>query len=104
MKLIAVCCVALLGLLSPATAGDIGFRLSPNPANDKVNILLPATAQSTMRVEVYSVLGNRLFDKEIPANMGGTYSIDCSRFAEGMYLIKVSTATSASVKRLKVQH
>ena len=104
MKLTAVLFVALLGFLSPVNAGDIGFKLSPNPANDKVNIILPATAQASMRIEVYSVLGNRLFNREIPTQLGNTYTLDCSGYAEGMYLIKVSTGNSASVKRLKVQH
>jgi hypothetical protein len=103
MKLFAVLCVALLGLVGPANAGDIGFRLSPNPASDKVNIILPATAQAYTRIEVYTVLGNRLLSREIPGNMGNSYSLDCSGFAEGMYLIKLSNANSASVKRLKVQ-
>ncbi len=58
------------------------FAIFPNPATDKINI---ASEAEIVKVELYSLLGNKVLDKITSE----TTAVDVSALAKGTYIIKV---------------
>jgi len=57
------------------------IKLSPNPANSYVNIV----ADSPMKLEVYSLLGNQIYSESLSE---GSNTISVSNYPAGVYLMK----------------
>lgn len=69
------------------------FSISPNPANDSPTITSTNTAIES--VEVFNVLGKKIFFKEnINKN---TYTIPISSKAKGIYIIKINNLISTKI-------
>ena len=58
------------------------FNLSPNPASHIVNIILPNDLAT--RIEIYDVLGKRVFIRKINESMG----LNISSLKDGLYIVK----------------
>lgn len=76
------------------------FSVSPNPAKDNLNIVLPSTIQNSA-ISVYDVLGKRIYSTVIENTH--TKSIDVSSWKSGVYLIRVSNDKSTHTKRFVKQ-
>jgi hypothetical protein len=82
---------------STASVNKSNFRVYPNPSNDVWNI--SATDATIESVEVFSVLGNKVFSQKIE---GSSVTIENSSLANGIYLAKVNTkAGSTTIKLIK---
>ncbi|MBK9733290.1 MAG: T9SS type A sorting domain-containing protein [Chitinophagaceae bacterium] len=71
---------------------DVTFAVFPNPATDRVNILLATTTD--FEVELTNLTGDRI------VLMQNENTIDVSNLAAGVYFIKISTAEQSVVKKL----
>ena len=75
------------------------FKLFPNPAHTTLFIEYPFNIQS--QLTIYNVNGKEVF-KTLPANRL-IHSIDISRFAVGMYLVKLVSNQDISWKKVLIR-
>lgn len=71
------------------------FQISPNPAKDSFTLDL-STSSNDVSVEVYDVLGKKIFYKKINSISS---TIDVSNWTNGIYIVKVSSENLVSTKR-----
>jgi hypothetical protein len=76
-----------------------GFSLSPNPSKTHFTINLPAFSENNT-VKVYDVLGKQVFNGKL--NSLST-TVDVSKWNNGIYLVRVSTADATHTKRFVKQ-
>lgn len=87
---------------------DIEFanqvNIFPNPANDKVFIQIESDVTEQMTVSLINLLGEQV---TTPATYkAGTTNMEISttNVANGLYLVKIQTATSTATKTISVNH
>ncbi|MBK9257054.1 MAG: endonuclease [Saprospiraceae bacterium] len=71
------------------------FRIYPNPANNNISI---EGVPSSRNVEIYSLQGERLLQKQFEMDM--TFDLNLKA---GLYLVKISTNTTSSIHKLIVE-
>lgn len=83
-----------------APAGSLKVR--PNPAHET---LFVESTDEIYRVEVYTLGGIRLLERDFPASATGVMQaeLNVSRFAEGMYMLKVFGRKGVSVGKFLVK-
>jgi hypothetical protein len=81
-----------------AVSNQPSFTVYPNPANDRVTINTYST--HSVKVEVMNINGQKMVD----TMMNDNDVMDCSYWASGMYIIKVTSgAHSISYKKLVIE-
>lgn len=75
------------------------FKLYPNPAHDKINLVLPNTVGEKYEITIYNILGELLFSG---TSLGNT-SISTSNWDSGLYFIRISQGVLRSTKRFAVK-
>lgn len=83
------------GPLSTESFDQTSVSMYPNPANDFVNIQIEGVA----KVEIYSLLGQKVLDQ----NINDTEMISISNLNSGVYLVKISQNGNTVTKRLIVK-
>lgn len=79
---------APLAIANPKNAG-VSIEVSPNPTTNFLNIK-GLDAMST--VKIFNITGQRVFEGKANSNV---YSIDCSKYSQGMYLLQVESQGKA---------
>tara|TARA_B100001287_G_C22500880_1_gene443598 strand:+ start:266 stop:763 length:498 start_codon:yes stop_codon:yes gene_type:complete len=74
------------------------FNISPVPASDTINISLDNIGNVQISIEVYDLLGRQNINKVSNVTNGKT-SLNISGLTRGIYVIKVTSGTTTSVKR-----
>ncbi|AFL80592.1 hypothetical protein Aeqsu_1094 [Aequorivita sublithincola DSM 14238] len=77
---------------------NLEFRLHPNPAKEQITIEL-SDASSNYQVEIFDILGKRIYTSEIQ-RVG---QIDVSALTSGTYLVKLNSENKSSVVRFVKQ-
>lgn len=75
------------------------FKMSPNPGSSMVNLKVPSR-HSNFDVEVYDVLGKRIFARSF-ANSEGIMNV--SNWNNGVYLVRISNDDFSQTKRFVKQ-
>ena len=75
---------------------DNGLSIYPNPATESFKVA--TNQEGKVRVEVYDMMGNLLFSKEIIE--GVLLNVATDSFGAGIYLLKSTSAKSAITKRI----
>ena len=75
---------------------DVQFSVFPNPAADKITINLPHPTDHSDLIEIFNTSGKILYRGKTSTN---PVSIDVSKYTDGLYLIKLTTESSNSVRR-----
>jgi hypothetical protein len=70
--------------------GD-GIFVSPNPANDFVNISF-TTAEKNLQIELVDLFGRKVFDSSI-FNLQSSMKIDIQNLPQGIYILEIKGAT-----------
>ena len=78
--------------LSTTGPGQAALQAFPNPARDRITVLLPP-GTSGGRLELFSVLGERL---EVIDIQGGVMDIDLSGRPAGTYVLQLSSGSTVS--------
>jgi hypothetical protein len=78
-----------VALVNPRTASGISVEISPNPTSDFLNI---KGLDARSKVSIFNITGQRVFEGEANSS---TYSIDCSKYSQGMYLLQVKAQGKA---------
>lgn len=71
------------------------ITLYPNPATDYVNVVLSGKYEDLTIIEVYNLLGQKIFSQEC---LNGSATINTSILNKGIYLIRVGGANSQNNK------
>ena len=93
--------VTLLMAIS-ARAQSARFTLSPNPANQQVQITVKSGQTENLSIEFYSVIGNKVMSVTSVAE-GGKLQINTAELTEGVYLVRITSSGHTFVQRLKIQ-
>lgn len=88
--------LALTNALSIAEFEKEDFKIYPNPTTSNINLIFPQGIHQAT-VEIYDVLGKKLFKKEL---LSGANEVDLSSLSKGMYFVKVKASSIA--KTLKI--
>lgn len=78
-------------------------NLSPNPANNHVQLSLVLKKESPVKIQVYNSLGSLVYNG-IEQKLSGKnkLSVDCTNFNSGLYFVAVTAGNSKITKRLVV--
>ncbi len=74
------------------------FNISPNPASNIINISFDNISNDQIIIEVYDLLG-RLNQSKISNVVNGKTSLDISELSRGIYIAKITSGSTVSVKR-----
>ena len=74
------------------------FNISPNPASNIINISFDNISNDQIIIEVYDLLG-RLNQSIISNVVNGKTSLDISELSRGIYIAKITSGSTVSVKR-----
>ncbi|GAB4147389.1 MAG: hypothetical protein Fur0041_21410 [Bacteroidia bacterium] len=74
----------------------------PNPNNGLFNLNVSLPAQDRMQVRVYNTIGQTVQTFEEGNTYGGSYNIDLTQQAEGVYFVEVRTGEGVTTKRVVV--
>ncbi len=74
------------------------FNISPVPASNIINISLDNTSNDQISIEVYDILGRQNMSTISNVTNGKT-SLNISGLSRGIYIAKVTSGTTTSVKR-----
>ena len=77
--------------LTPHGGKDIGLRLYPNPANDRLHLVLPSSSTLSM-ISVFDCQGALVLKQEAAISDN---AIDVARLSPGLYLVRTETGGKA---------
>ena len=69
----------------------MALRIFPNPTTDKVDVDLLDYIGRAVRIEVYSMLGQKVYSVEIDELQTRLVSLDLSQYQAGTYLVRATT-------------
>ncbi|MDW7691128.1 S8 family serine peptidase [Flammeovirgaceae bacterium SG7u.111] len=78
------------------------FNMYPNPATSKVNLLFSQVLKSRSLVQVYSLSGKVVFQKEVKPSLDDELQLDLPQLDAGMYMLKLETGKKRFVKKLMI--
>ncbi len=82
----------------------VSFGLYPNPSTDKkVNVVYEVNTSDSQNnvVSIYTLTGKKVFETQLKTNTGFYNSnLDLSALTEGVYLLKLTSGTQSSTKKL----
>lgn len=75
--------------------------LYPNPANNKVNIVLQSSVASPSKVCIFNIAGKLLSETTLTANTQQT-TLDVTNFSNGIYIVEITNQTGKINKKLSI--
>lgn len=75
----------------------LGFKLSPNPAETEVNLVVLPVSEGDIKVSFYNLLGTEMIHRSFPAGQGSLMTdIDVGDLPTGIYYVRISQDSRAS--------
>lgn len=71
----------------------------PNPAEDILNIADFLKAGETTKLEIFSLNGQKVVEKNVTSNSENTVSVDISRLSKGLYIYKINGQQNKFLKK-----
>jgi hypothetical protein len=97
--------VASAGFVSVAEDKKAKFSLYPVPADDYICVQFGDNAKEILSLQITDVTGRIIYSQEFNnAHLGQVNTINCSDYADGMYLLHVISAGNIVTKKILVQH
>ncbi len=90
--------VTVTATASVSEQGLLNFNISPIPASDIINISLDNIGNDQILIEVYDLLGRQNI-RTISNATNGKTSLNISGLSRGIYVLKVLSGRTTSVKR-----
>jgi hypothetical protein len=86
----------------PVEGTDLSLTATPNPARDAIRLRLALPEAGAVRVEAYDVTGRRVHAADLGARPAGasTATVDVSRWAPGLYVVRVTTGYGQAAARV----
>ena len=79
---------------------DFMVHITPNPATDFVTLAMDKLTSTNSLIQFFDASGNRVFTKTTNQSL---IHINTSRFARGLYLIKITNADQVATQKLILQ-
>ena len=76
------------------------IKIYPNPADQYLNIVLPAAFSNSTRIEVYNVLGQNVFTQLQTSNT--PVQINTGQWPEGNYFVRLYDGSNEQVKKFTI--
>jgi hypothetical protein len=77
-------------IVSVAFDSKEGFRIYPNPADEKVNIEFNAEKELDTKIELYDAMGRQVYDYKFQSRQGSNRLFFATQqFATGLYTLKI---------------
>jgi hypothetical protein len=83
---------------------DAAFSVFPNPAVDNINIQYTITRQENVVIEVFDLVGNKVYFEQTAAMADGVNinQVDVSALPAGLYVLRLSAGESQVTNKIKV--
>ncbi|WP_338349979.1 S8 family serine peptidase [Nonlabens tegetincola] len=92
------------GTLSSSQVAGTEFQIYPNPATSSITILASSLNDSKKAVvDMYDMLGQRVFSKNYNVNGSLDETIDISNLNSGIYIVRVSNGSSITSQKLVIE-
>ncbi|GAK97578.1 hypothetical protein JCM19294_114 [Nonlabens tegetincola] len=92
------------GTLSSSQVVGTEFQIYPNPATSSITILASSLNDSKKAVvDMYDMLGQRVFSKNYNVNGSLDETIDISNLNSGIYIVRVSNGSSITSQKLVIE-
>ncbi|MEI6817487.1 MAG: T9SS type A sorting domain-containing protein [Bacteroidota bacterium] len=75
----------------------------PNPTDGNLNVSITSKTSETVAIEVLDIMGQQVAAKKIGATTGGTYTLDLANQADGIYFVRITTATETIVRKVTIK-
>ncbi len=82
---------------------ETGITLYPNPTDNELNILYSPIFQNEVAIEICNSLGQKIYSNSNIIKLSQT-TLDISKFADGIYYIRVTDGMKKNSKKIIVQH
>jgi len=81
-------------------------KIYPNPAHGKATVAFQATVNEDYTIEVMNAIGQIVYTSTLLNVEAGrtTHDLSIADFADGLYTVRISSATGLMSKRLSVQN
>jgi lysyl endopeptidase len=79
---------------------EISVNLYPNPTNGKLFADINLNKISDLKIEIYNMIGARVYEQDVPEVLSGKYSLDISNQPSGSYLVRISTESSSITEKI----
>lgn len=80
---------------------NFSTQISPNPADDKINLLFNSINRTEGMIQIYEISGKRIFSESLSFEEGiNKRELDVSSFAKGVYLIEINTGEKSYKHKL----
>lgn len=88
-----------------ASAERLDFVVYPNPVRqESVRIIADNPAGDALQIEIYQMDGKLVYEKELPTFAGlNDMQVQLPELAEGLYLLKLQSATQVGSRKLFIQ-
>lgn len=93
-------CSEVASLATTNPISEIGFTISPNPADDIVSIQLATKNNAPITLTIYDNLGRQLWNNEYINQSSIVEKINSSTFKSGLYLVSVKYGNEFISKKL----
>ncbi len=96
----------VIGSGNTASSDNVVFqdmKLYPNPAKDVLNISADLSTIENAKVEIFDMLGKRVYASTDLFNMNNEAAIDVSNFNTGVYLVKVSKDGAMDTRKIVIK-
>ena len=92
----------LIGVVSSVKNQNIQYELDiyPNPAIDKINVLLPSSTTLPVKVEIYDIMGKKVNSLLTTKK---AFPIETDQFEKGIYFVKAETTNYKITRKLIVK-
>jgi sugar lactone lactonase YvrE len=78
------------------------INISPNPANNNINVLINTQTDNDWHIQVVNTLGQTVFKKQGHAKQ--LIHIDASNFQNGVYIVDYQSSGERKTQKIVVQH
>ena len=79
------------------------INVYPNPTSNILNIKINSKIKTTLRLELFDISGNCLFNKKISGNQNISEKINFCNYRNSIYLLKIISSTGKFVRSYKIQ-
>ncbi len=87
--------------LTENTLGQVS--LYPNPTRGELTVVLnKSNNKGNMSFRVLNMVGAQVFNSTLPSNNAGTYKLDLSKLAQGMYFVEITNNEGKSVQKIQI--
>ncbi len=89
--------VITIGTVGVEDGDLVAVEVYPNPASEMINVIIPASIESTVELRLMDVAGNLVMTRAVVAGSNG---LDVSSLAKGIYLLDMKTENGVFTRRI----